>query len=260
LKITEKFVKNKLLIFALTLILVSCSSPAASMPTGPDAEWNVLVIGDSTIWNIGRPLASQIEEDVGVKVKLHEWWYHGYSVGQVLQALESYEKGLPALIEDAEYVVIWVNPGGSEIPETSMDFGACFGLGTPGSCPPEAFTKFTANMEAIYARIFELRDGQPTIVRALDFYNPLVSRWINYGSFEKCNFCFENLSDATRLAAEAYNIPFLSRYDAYNGVNHDEDPREKGYIQADGVHPSVLGGEYTAELLAKMGYDPVPPP
>jgi hypothetical protein len=257
---TRKYVENKLLILAITLILVSCSSSAASMPTGPDAEWTVVVIGDSTMWNIGRPLASKIEEDMGVKVILHEWVINGYSAGEVLLALETYEKGLSAVLKDAEYVVIWVNPEDSEIPETPMDFGACFGIGTPGSCPPEAFEKFTADMEAIYAKIFELRDGQPTIVRAVDLYNPRVSIWIKYGMFEECTYCFKNFSDAPRLAAEAYNIPFLSRYDAYNGVNHDEDPREKGYIQVDGVHPSVLGGEYTADLLSKMGYDPVSPP
>jgi hypothetical protein len=257
---TRKCVENKLLILAITLILVSCSSPTASMPTGPDAEWTVVVIGDSSMWNIGRPLASKIEEDMGVKVKLHEWVINSYSAGQVLLALETREKGLSEDLKNAEYVVIWVNPEGSDIPETPMDFGACFGMGTPGSCPPEAFEKFTANMEAIYARIFELRNGQPTIVRAVDFYNPLVSRWIKYGNFEKCNECWVNLSDATRLAAEAYNIPFLSRYDAYNGVNHDEDPREKGFIQVDGVHPTVLAGEYTADLLSKIGYEPVSPP
>jgi hypothetical protein len=65
---------------------------------------------------------------------------------------------------------------------------------------------------------------------------------------------------AVRLAAEAYDIPFLSRYDAFNGANHNEDPREKGYIRSDGEHPSDLAGQYTAELLSQMGYEPVPSP
>jgi hypothetical protein len=260
LMLTEKYVKNKLLILAITLVLVGCSSPTASMPKGPDAEWTVMVIGDSTMWYLGEAFASNIEEDVGVKVKLHPWIVGGLSAGEVLLALEYEEGGLSKLLKDAEVVVIWVNPEDSEIPETPMDFGACFGIGTPGSCPPEAFEKFTADLEAIYAKIFELRDGQPTILRAVDFYNPLVSTWIKYGMFEECTYCWENLSDATRLAAEAYNIPFLSRYDAFDGVNHDEDPREKGLIMSDGVHPTKLAGEYTADLLSKMGYDPVPPP
>jgi len=68
------------------------------------------------------------------------------------------------------------------------------------------------------------------------------------------------MSDAARLAAEPYGIPFLSRLDAFNGPDHDEDPREKGYIVSDGEHPSDLAAQYTAELLSQMGYEPVPPP
>ena len=33
--------------------------------------------------------------------------------------------------------------------------------------------------------------------------------------------------------------------------------REKGYISIDGQHPSGLGQQYAAELLAQMGYEPV---
>ncbi len=45
-----------------------------------------------------------------------------------------------------------------------------------------------------------------------------------------------------------------------NGPNHDEDPRQKGFILPDGEHPSALGAQYMADLLADMGYDPVIPP
>jgi hypothetical protein len=253
---------KKLLILAITLVLVSCSSPAASMPKGPDAEWDVVVIGDSTMWYLGEALASKIEEDVGVKVELHPWIINTLSAGEVLLALETYEeKGLSQLLKDAEFVVIWVNPMDSVIPEIPCDNGACFGYGgTVGSCPPEAYEKFTADLKAIYAKIFDLREGQPTIVRGVDFYNPLVSQWIKQDKFETCTKSWVTLSNATRLAAEAYNIPFLSRYDAFNGPNHDEDPREKGLIMSDGVHPNKLAAEITAELLAEMGYEPVTPP
>jgi hypothetical protein len=61
-------------------------------------------------------------------------------------------------------------------------------------------------------------------------------------------------------AVESFPIPFPSRYNTYNGVNHDEDPVEKGYITTDNRHPSALGAQVTAELLAQMGYEPVPAP
>lgn len=251
-----------LLFFAITIVLAGCS-PRPAMPTGPDVVWDLVVIGDSSMWGLGEALAAQIEEDVDVQVELHLWVYNSYSAGSVLRMLENNEdKGLTPLLRDAEYVVIWANPMDSMNPDLPIiDDGACFGYGgTVGSCPPEGYAQFTADLETFYAKIFELRDGQPTIVRGLDLYQPLVSNWIKQDKFEACTECWEVLSDATRQAAETYNVPFLSRYDAFNGPNHDEDPREKGLIISDGQHPSELAAEYTADLLSEMGYDPVTPP
>jgi hypothetical protein len=112
---------------------------------------------------------------------------------------------------------------------------------------------------AIWDEIVQLREGQPTVLRATDLYNPLVVDWQEAGVFEACTTCWENMSDAARRAAEARNIPFLSRLDAFNGLAHDEDPRAKGFIVSDGEHPSELAARYTAELLSRMGYDPLYP-
>ena len=64
----------------------------------------------------------------------------------------------------------------------------------------------------------------------------------------------------TRRAAEAFHIPFLSRYDIYNGMNHNLDVGQQGYIGGDGIHPNGLAQQRTAELLAEMGYEAVTPP
>jgi hypothetical protein len=72
-----------------------------------------------------------------------------------------------------------------------------------------------------------------------------------------CTACWEVMNDAAEQAAESRNVPFLSRYDASNGSTHIEDPREKGYIQSDGEHPTDLMGQHTAELFSEMGYLPV---
>jgi hypothetical protein len=125
------------------------------------------------------------------------------------------------------------------------------------SCSPEAFESYRADLAAIWAQIIELRAGQPTILRATDIYMPIVSPWNEAGVFDACTECWENQCRAARLAAQAYNIPFLSRYDAFNGTDHSEDPIEKGLIFIDGSHLSGLGQQYTAELLAQMGYEPV---
>jgi hypothetical protein len=252
--------KYKLILLVTILILVGCS-PQPTMPAGPDVVWDLVVIGDSSMWGLGEALAANIEEDVGVQVDLHLWVYPGYSLGSALRMLENNEdKALSQLLEDAEYVVIWANPNDSMNPDVP-DESNCRGYSkTVGPCPPEAYKFFTADLEAFYAKIFELREGQPTIMRGLDLYMPFISSWIKQDKLEECTACWEVLSDATRQAAETYNIPFLSRYDAFNGPNHDEDPREKGLIISDGQHPSELAANYTADLLSEMGYEPVTPP
>jgi len=236
------------------------------LPKGPEAEWNLVVIGDSSLWGLGEAFASQIEKDVGVKVILEDVTLGGLSAGRVLQALQTGKsldlqlQRLPDTLRDAEVVVMFVNPLSSVDPEKPLDFGGCFLYRAPESCSPESFEKYIADMKAIWAKILELRAGQPTILRATDIYNPLVSPWNEHDVFEACTVCWGNMSNAARLAAEAYDIPFLSRYDAFNGANHNEDPREKGYIRSDGEHPSDLASQYTAKLLSQMGYEPVSPP
>ena len=157
-------------------------------------------------------------------------------------------------------VVMFVNPEMSVDPQNPLEMGGCFFYDLPESCGPETFGKYIRDLEAIWQEIFELRGDQPIILRATDLYNPLVGPWKERGVFEACTGCWENLSAANRQAAETFGIPFLSRLDAFNGLSQEQDPREKGFIMSDGEHPTALMGQYTAELLSEMGYDPVPPP
>jgi lysophospholipase L1-like esterase len=46
---------------------------------------------------------------------------------------------------------------------------------------------------------------------------------------------------------------------AFNGPNHDEDPKDKGYILPDGEHPSEAGAQVIAEAFRKLGYVPIVP-
>jgi len=276
----------KLAFASAALLLAACGSPATLEPTqtstprptaietpiplelpqGPDAVWDLVIIGDSSLYGLGVAYASQIESDVGVQVVLHNYANGGLSAGEVLQVLREQDspntrlRGLQAVLSEAEVVVMWLNPEASIDPQTPLDLDGCFVYLPPGPCGAETFAQWTSDLEAIWAEIFGLRNGAPTILRATDLYNPLLIPWTEHGVFEACTRCWENMSDAARVAADAYGIPFLSRLDAFNGPYHDEDPRQKGFIVGDGEHPSELAGQFTAELLSQMGYEPVPPP
>lgn len=252
------------IILVISVLLAGCTSK--ELPQGPDAVWDLVIIGDSSLWELGEAYAAQIEKDMGVQVELADYANEAGSAGEVLEVLRTGEsmnmrlEKLPETLAEAEVVVIFLNPEDSILPENPLDFYGCFDSVSPGPCDPVRWEKYTADMKAIWAEIFKLRKGKATVLRATDLYNPLVSPWKEKGVFEACTECWVNMSDAARLAAEAYNIPFLSRLDAFNGASHAEDPREKGYILEDGEHPSQLGAQFTAELLSQMGYEPVTPP
>ena len=252
-------------VFASALFLGGCTTPV-ELPQGPDAVWDLVIIGDSTLWELGEAYASQIENDVGVDVALHDFALSGLSAGEVLWTLQagpparSQLEQLATALKDAEVVVMFVNPVNSVDPANPHDEEACFMSRAPGPCGPASFEKWTTDLKAIWAEIFKLRNGKATILRATDCYNPLVVPWEKRGVFGACTECWDNMSDAVHSAAQAYGIPFLSRLDAFNGPSHDEDPRQKGFIIGDGEHPSVLAAQFTAELLSQMGYQPVPEP
>jgi hypothetical protein len=239
----------------------------------PTDVWNLLILGDSTSWKLGKAYAYQIEKDVGVKVVVEDFTAGGLSIGELLNALKNEEPiryelhDLPTAISDAEVIVLEVaNPVGSIMPENPEDFLPCdYSTGyltgdPPKNCNPAAREQFVTDLKWIWGEIIRLRNGKPTIFRSMDLYMPWVSIWNEKGVYLACTRCWENLSYSLRIAAEAYHIPFVHRYDAFNGVNHDEDPQKKGYIQSDGTHPSDLGAQFTAELLAQLGYEPLLPP
>lgn len=256
---------HKVRFYSVLLVLgvftAGCTSP--KLPQGSSAVWHLVVIGDSSLWELGEAYAVQIEKDVGVQVELEDFALPALSAGKVLEVLQTGKSSnsrlekLPAALKEAEVVVMFVNPIDSIDPEKPLNLDGCFTYSAPESCSPETFKSWTEDLKAIWAEIFKLRKGKETILRATDLYNPLVKGWKETGVFDACTECWVNMSDAARLAAEAYNIPFLSRLKAFSGADHTEDPREKGYIREDGEHPNELGAQFTAQLLSQMGYAPV---
>jgi hypothetical protein len=233
------------------------------LPIGSGVEWDLVVVGDSSIWQLANAYAIQIEKDLGVRVRPHDITPGGLTASKVLHSLQVGDTlpELPDTLREAEVVVMFVNPLESIDSENPLDLAGCFfAYSAPGSCSMDSFEKYIADLKAIWAQIFVLRAGQATILRATDVYTPFVTDWKEQGVFEACTECWVNMSAANRIAAGAYNIPFLSRLEAFNGPDFTQNPGEKGYFASDSERPSELMGQYTAELLSRMGYDPVIPP
>ena len=132
------------------------SPPPLQLPMGPDAQWDLVVIGDSSMWRLANAYATQIEHDLGVRVLVHEWTIGGLEAGKVLQALQTGEMlfGLQDKLRDAEIVVMFVNPRLSIDPDKPLDLEGCFVYKMPGDCGMDTFEKYIADLEAIWSEIY----------------------------------------------------------------------------------------------------------
>jgi hypothetical protein len=237
-------------------VIVTSTPQLEPLPTAikPVEELDLVILSDSSLKGVGKYYADYIEEDLDITVKLHDEWQGSLGAKILLQQLRS-EKRLRGIVQDAEVVVYFGNPVGT----AGGDWDCVPRANYVKDCSPEIFAEYQATLEAVVEEIIVLRDGAPTIIRATDFYVPVLGQWRETGLETECTQCIENMNHAVHQAAATHNIPVAYIYDAFNGLEHDEDPRDKGYIGTDGIHTSDLGQQVIAGLLRELGYEPLTP-
>ena len=130
----------------------------------------------------------------------------------------------------------------------------------PEPATPADWAPYGDVLQDILDVVFELRAGQPTVIRVADEFAPSIADWREAGIEAVCTAGWEAHAGVIREAADEYGVGTASWYDAFNGPDHDEDPREKGYIAADGWHQSPDAGVAAqADVLHALGYDPIVP-
>jgi lysophospholipase L1-like esterase len=129
--------------------------------------------------------------------------------------------------------------------------------------------QFKFNWDAIaYAIINYGSIGNP-VIRTMDIYNPYVgadkrantvSDRIDGGNdfvvfkryLDEVNAHIAGTRERLGLA-----VPYAQVYGAFNGPKGTDDPKAKGYIAIDGLHPSDTGHRVIADLLRQLGYAPL---
>lgn len=273
-------------ILIFVVLLTSCQ-PKSTNPFPDMKEWDLLIISDSTNWGVGQYYTKLIEQDMNVKVTLHDCWVGALSIGTVLKTLQSgrswssfvrdpsCNKPLSVLIREAEMMVLHANefdsypPDGSwNIPEDPL---SCVKGGYEGKsnllgfatyrdnmlklCTPETFATYKAHIGAVLDEIDKIRDGSPLILRMTSAYIPIHSSWLKSGVNEVCTICCGYHSETIRRVAEEYGVPVADTMVGFNGKDYLSDPRESGYIGSDGIHPSDSGAQFIATLLQQTGYE-----
>ena len=251
-----------IIVIAGSLLLVACTEPN---PLDELEEWDMVFISSSTGWGIPEKFAANIERDTGKQVVVHSWVQDGLSALAVLEKLhaEPWIRNLRKDIAEAELIIFHANPRGDPAKGGINTGGMELCMNTlcrvPEDCSAEFYAAYIENLKKIYQEFFTLRDGKATIIRAIDFYNPLISEQQACGTEDACTQCWEDFNAAIHQASEAYGVPVVSVYDLFNGPEHDQDPRAKGYISSDGRHTSESGQQAIADLLSQTGYIPLIP-
>lgn len=272
MKLKKNFLAILLVIFIGSL-LSACSQPKTIdakeiIEKNNVEEWAMLWISDSSGWGVADLYASYVAEDLGIKINLNDQWMGHLAVGEVLDSLNGETNPnmdlmrMSEYIKDADIIVFYGNPNQSLSLNNPGDWScgespvdACY----VNSCGMETFDIYIEQIKEIYSIIHTLRKGEPTIIRAYDAYNPGINKQCTKsGVYEKCLECWENYNKAIHIAADEKGVPIANVFDAWNGLDHTEDPNDKGYT-FDGIHPNEKGAEVTANLLRDLGYEMIIP-
>ena len=108
-------------------------------------------------------------------------------------------------------------------------------------------------------KILAVSSTSDTIIRAQTYDNPFVNRWKEQGVLEERKAMLDRWNQRIVEIATKYDIPVARVYRDLNGPDGDQDPGDKGYISADGMHNNDAGAQRIAELLRELGYEPLAP-
>lgn len=260
---------------ATTTTVAAVTTTTEALPeeevSGSDEQWDLVWISDSYGVAVAPAWAARIEESEGVEVRVHNYIIGALEVENTrLMVTEesvaaegrvtTYE-GIRDELADAEIIVVYGNAAQTG---TRLDMGTCARTGTDPRDPPERYTSadfapYGDVYREIYDTIFELRSGQPTVIRTYDAFAAALADWREAGIEPECTAAWEAQADAIHEAADEYGVLTASFYDEFNGTNHDEDAHEKGYIASDGWHASLEGQLAQVEVLHALGYEPIVP-
>lgn len=97
------------------------------------------------------------------------------------------------------------------------------------------------------------------MIRVQDVYQIKVRETQATGGFEIINGYWRDANEHLIDVATRYGIAIACVYDAFMGENGIEDPRDKGLMADDGLHPGSEGSVLMAELFREPGYESLAP-
>lgn len=247
----------------ITVFLLVTCAPTVTPTAKPDELWHVVVLGDSQSWGYGEYYAKQLEADLGTKTVLDDLSLGGLRSGQLLYDLRGGSLSRPEVpisIKQAKVVTFTAPPADQiKLPIVASVDEDKLVPSERYNCSAKALDNYKADLESIIGEIFSLRKGQPTIILAKDYYCPYYAEWKKVGRYDEYKHCWEKFNAVIHQVAAEHKIPVAEVYAAFHGSDHDQDPRDKGYIGTDGIHASEAGRQVIADQFRKLGYETIVP-
>lgn len=243
-------------------------SPTSTTTTAPGLAfpmegepWDLLVVTNSFGLGVAEAYAAHASDALGVTVNADEAAIDRLTASKALLHLhDAAYPPLADLVRNAEIIVAY------GVPERSGEwFETCFIFQTNPRILEREYTdddweQYRDELDELFAEIWRLREGLPTVLRTHDIPIGIISEWRDLGKESGCIASWESNSEAIRASAETYGVTLVSLFDVFNGPNHDQDPREKGWIHEDGIHTNEAGALAIADALAATGFEPTTQP
>ena len=150
----------------------------------------------------------------------------------------------------ADVVVVWALSVHDALP--ALVFGQCRGEWPDPlrACLEAATADIESQMDAAFSTVAALAPGTATILAADHFTPPaILDAWGAEPYFDELSQLANPRFVIERLAPQ-YGFTIVETQTAFNGPSLSEPPAD-GLLQIDGIHPTALGAQLMAEVLAQ---------
>lgn len=247
---------RKIAFLWIVLLIVSCqnsaepvSAPTVIAETG-ETQWTYVALGNSMTWGVQQPYAAHMEADLGASVTVYDETQSAQAADGVIAMLQN-RPIVQAHLAEADVVSI-VAGGGPNAGYCFTGRGEYPFWGKPFDA--DGIAAFRADYDAMFDELLKYVDPRDTLIRATNYYNPLVAKWQEWGVTAECKEGMETYNQQIAESAAAHNILLVDIYSGLNGPNGDEDLGAKGLLRFDGIHLNEQGGAIVANLLQAAGY------
>ncbi len=242
------------------------AAAAVATPSGP-AAWSLVAIGDSSTTGSGDPTglgwvgayANAIKDGTGHEVTVANVARNGSSSGDWVAAVKS-DPGLRSKLEQADIVAIGL--GGSELNagDDALASGSCQDV----KCYDAPLERWNTNLDEIVAEVARIREGKPTVIRAITMMNGLtgaedvIPPFLDSVATKVGVYQAHGFNKATCEILEAHGGACVDLLTAFNGPDGTGDPYATGLMnKKDCCYPSTKGQALIGQLLYETGLAPL---